>query len=347
MSNFIWKEFMLRKILSKTDYKRILGPTAEALVREVNLADKTCLITGASGSIGLEITRCLSLRNCNVIMACRNVYKAKVLAKRNCEITERLTFYQINLTSLTSVKNCAEEILTKEKKIDIVILNAATFGLPWAITEDRLETIFQVNFLSQYYLLLCLGKILASDVRVIFTSSESHRNINWPSSPSFESVSLPKEKYTSIKAYNISKLCGLLLMHYLSNQWANSKKSVFCAHPGSFIKTGLCCNWWAYEALYTFMIPFCKSIKQGASTIVYCATSPELKGETAVYLNNCKRCDESDIAKDLRMSFKVHDLIINILRERTENFDEFIKDFSHVKSNVKNNNYCTSCIYQY
>lgn len=63
------------------------------------------------------------------------------------------------------------------RKIDIVILNAATFGLPWTVTEDGLETIFQVNFFSQYYLLMCLDKILSSDVRVVFTSSESHRCI--------------------------------------------------------------------------------------------------------------------------------------------------------------------------
>lgn len=61
------------------------------------------------------------------------------------------------------------------RQIDIVILNAATFGIPWTVTKDGLETTFQVNFLSQYYLLLCLGKMLAPDARVVFTSSESHR----------------------------------------------------------------------------------------------------------------------------------------------------------------------------
>ncbi|CAH2103074.1 unnamed protein product [Euphydryas editha] len=334
ISSIVWKdlflEYIVKNIKNNTNYKRILGPPAEEVVKEVDLAGKTCLITGASGSIGSEITRCLSLRDCKILMACRNVYKAKLVTKNICE-KSHLTFYQVNLASLASVKTCAENILVNEKKVDIVILNAATFGLPWTLTEDRLETIFQVNFLSQYYLLMCLGKILTSDVRVVFTSSESHRHINWPLSPTLEDISLPKDRYTSIKSYNISKLCGLSLMHYLSYQWSDTRKSVFCAHPGSFIKTGLCKNWWAYEALYILMIPFSKSITQGASTIVYCATSPELKGTTAVYLNNCKRCDESEVAKDINMSFKIHDLVLEILRDRVDNFDILYKDFRSLK----------------
>ncbi|XP_039763932.1 WW domain-containing oxidoreductase-like [Pararge aegeria] len=288
-------------------------------------------MTGASGSIGLELTRCLSLRDCKVLMACRNVYKASQATKKICEKNERLTFYDVNLASLASVRECANRLLANEKKIDIVILNAATFGIPWTLTEDKLETTFQVNCLSQYYLLLLVSNILAPDARIVFTSTESHRNIRWPSEnillPILDNVSLPKHEYTSIKSYNISKLCGILLMHYLSNQWSSTERSVFCAHPGSFIKTGLCSNWWVYELLYIFMIPFTKSVVQGASTIIYCATSPELKGLTAAYFKNCRPYDESDLAKNFCMSYRIHDLLIDTLRERVADFDKILCDF--------------------
>ncbi|CAH0716756.1 unnamed protein product, partial [Brenthis ino] len=328
-SEVIWKEniieHLLKNIRRTIDYKIIFGPSADTLVKEVNLAGKTCLITGADGGIGSEITRCLNLRDCKVLMACRNVYKANQVANQVCEKIDLVTPYEINLASLASVKRCASRIIENEKQIDIILLNAATFGIPWTLTEDSFETTFQVNFLSQYYLLLCLAKILAPDVRVVITSSESHRNLKWVSSwPNIEDISLPKEKYTSIKSYNLSKLCGVLLMHYLSCQWKDTNKSIFCAHPGSFIKTGLCRNWWAYEALYTIMLPFSKTINQGASTVVYCATSSDLKGMTAVYFKNCKRCEESDVAKDLYMAFKLHDLVLDVLRERVTDFDNLI-----------------------
>lgn len=90
------------------------------------------------------------------------------------------------------------------------------------------------------------------------------RNINWSMdkiiAPTIEQLSIPKHEYTSIKAYNISKLCGILAMHYLGYRWLNTNKKVFCAHPGSFVKTRLCGNWWIYEALYTSMLPFSKTV---------------------------------------------------------------------------------------
>ncbi|XP_034839517.2 WW domain-containing oxidoreductase-like [Maniola hyperantus] len=321
-------ENYLKEIPRNVELKRFYGPSAEEIVKDVNLENKTCLITGASGSIGLELTRCLSLRDCNVLMACRNIYKASQAAKRVCEKSDRLIYYDVNLASLASVKECASRIVKNEKKIDIVIFNAATFGIPWTLTEDKLETTFQVNFLSQYYLLLLVTKLLAPDARIVFTSAESHKNINWPMenmlTPILENLSLPEHKYTSIKSYNISKLCGVLLMHYLSNQWSSTDKSVFCAHPGSFIRTGLCRNWWFYEILYNLMLPFTKSAVQGASTIIYCATSPDLKGLTAAYFKNCKPHDESALAKNYYLSYRIHDLILEILRERVDDFDKII-----------------------
>lgn len=56
--------------------------------------------------------------------------------------------------------------------------------------------------------------------------------------------------------------------------------------------------------------------KQAASTILYCATSPELQGITDMYFKDCKPCVESDLAKDAYLSFRVHDVVNDILRDR-------------------------------
>ncbi|CAK1549997.1 unnamed protein product [Leptosia nina] len=302
-----------------------MGPTAEEIIRDADLSNKTCLITGANSGIGLELTKCLNANGCKVLMACRNTYEASVVAKNCCEKHENINLYELNLASLASVKKCSEKILQNEKKLDIVILNAATFGLPWTLTEDGLETTFQVNYLAQFFFIITLEKILAPEARVVFTSAESHRNIKWPIetmlSPTLNDISLPEKEYTSIKAYNVSKLCGVLAMHYLGYRWLNSNISVFCAHPGSFIKTRLSRNWWVFETLYTSMIPFAKNAKQGASTIMYCATSPELTGLSTLYFKNCRRSSESVMARDSYLSFKIQDLTRDVIRDKVPGYD--------------------------
>ncbi|CAB3230948.1 unnamed protein product [Arctia plantaginis] len=298
----------------------ILQPTSNEIMKDIDLTNKTCLITGANSGIGQEMTRCLSSKNCTVIMACRNTYAADIVARTVCKRTDRLKVYEINLSSLSSVKKCSDEILRDIPKLDIVILNAAVFGLPWTLTEDSFETTFQVNYLSHAYLLMNIEKILAPDARVIIVSSDSHRHVNWPFfhklSPTKEMVSLPKHEYTSIKAYNISKLCGIFFMHYLGYRWLNTGKLVFCANPGTFVKTRLCTNWWPYETLYNIMKPFSKTISQAASTPLYCAVAPELNGMTDQYYKNLQRCDESELAQDLHLSFRFYDLTRELLLEQ-------------------------------
>lgn len=76
----------------------------------IDLSNKTCLITGANSGIGLEMAKCLSSRDCTVLMACRNPYAANI-AKNSCENSHLLKLYELNLASLRSVKKCSDEIL--------------------------------------------------------------------------------------------------------------------------------------------------------------------------------------------------------------------------------------------
>lgn len=60
--------------------------------------------------------------------------------------------------------------------MNILILNAAVTGLPYSLTIDGLETTFQVNYLSQFYMIRLLeNKLINSKTRIVFVSSESHR----------------------------------------------------------------------------------------------------------------------------------------------------------------------------
>lgn len=66
------------------------------------------------------------------------------------------------------------------RPLHMLICNAAVFGAPWSLTEDGLESTFQVNHLGHFYLVQLLEGVLrqSSPARVVVVSSESHRLVN-------------------------------------------------------------------------------------------------------------------------------------------------------------------------
>lgn len=136
-------------------------------------------MTGANSGIGFETARSLAKHGCTVIFGCRNLVAAeesinqireeKLAAGDNC-----VAIY-LDLCSLSSVVQFANTVKSKYTKIDMLILNAGVFGLPYSKTSDGFETIFQVNHLSHFYLTILLRSLLVRGSRVVIVSSESHR----------------------------------------------------------------------------------------------------------------------------------------------------------------------------
>lgn len=81
-------------------------------------------------------------------------------------------FIEISVSLLTSL-----QYPWLSRPLHILICNAAVFGVPWVLTEDELESTFQVNHLGHFYLVQLLEDVLrrSSPARVVVVSSESHR----------------------------------------------------------------------------------------------------------------------------------------------------------------------------
>jgi short-subunit dehydrogenase len=81
---------------------------------------------GANSGIGKETALDFAKRGARIILLCRNVDKAKVAAE---DITRQhskaqVTIQKIDLASLKSVRNCAQNLLDTEDKIDFLVNNA-------------------------------------------------------------------------------------------------------------------------------------------------------------------------------------------------------------------------------
>lgn len=143
-----------------------------------DLNGKVAVITGANTGIGFETARSLAFFGCRVLMACRSQSKTEEAIekiRKERDSGGQCSFIPLDLASMRSVKQAAELIKMEVNHIDMLILNAAVFALPYTQTEDQLETTFQVCHLAHFYLCQLLEDCLDRKSRVVIVSSESHR----------------------------------------------------------------------------------------------------------------------------------------------------------------------------
>lgn len=144
-----------------------------------DLSGKLAIVTGANTGIGFETARSLAKHGCAVVLACRDPQAAEDAVERvraeKSAAGALCAALPLDLASLESVRNFARTIGASHRKVDMLILNAGVFGLPFTTTRDGYETTFQVNHLAQFYLVLLLRPLLVTGSRVVFVSSESHR----------------------------------------------------------------------------------------------------------------------------------------------------------------------------
>ncbi|XP_071553952.1 WW domain-containing oxidoreductase [Temnothorax nylanderi] len=304
--------------------------TALAVLHGRDLRNKVALVTGANTGIGYETARSLALHGCDVILACRDVEKANEAIRRiqQEKDTASCVALKMDLSSLSTIREAVEEFKLKFKSLHILILNAGVFGIPYQLTEDGYETTFQVNHLAQFYLTLLLKQTIqnTNNPRIVVVSSESHRFSLIRTVEDLHQLTLspPAYKYWAMNAYNVSKLCNILFAQELARQWPSV--SVFACHPGNLVSTSLSRYWWLYRLLFALVRPFTKSLQQGASTTVFCATAPELEGVTGSYFNNCCRCQPTNAALDPALAERLwtlsQDMIADALKRDRDNCGE-------------------------
>lgn len=304
------------------DYRQRFDASSTALqvLHGRDLTGKVALVTGANTGIGYETTRSLAKHGCTVILACRNIAGAKAslarIAEEKPSVIDTCECLHVDLASLRSVSDFANLVKMKYPKLDMVILNAGVFGLPYTKTIDGYETTFQVNHLSHFHLINLVLPLLTTGSRIVVVSSESHRFANLTA----ENISLTtlspesSSKYWDMTAYNNSKLCNVLFARHLAKKLQYQGISVFSLHPGNLVSSDLSRHWWLYRLFFAVVRPFTKSLQQAASTTVFCATAHELVGVTGAYFNNCCRCRESDSAQDDDLASALWDISMEMVK---------------------------------
>lgn len=167
---------------------------------------KIAVITGGARGIGTEVIRGLLKANMIVIMGIRKPEQATKL-KDSMENSENLHALELDLQSLKSVKQFADNVLIRYPEIHILVNNAGIMFGDFQLTEDGIETQLAVNHMGHFYLTHLLlpalkkGGTIEESARVVNVTSCAH----YPGKIYFEDINM-KIYYDSTAAYAQSKL---------------------------------------------------------------------------------------------------------------------------------------------
>jgi NAD(P)-dependent dehydrogenase (short-subunit alcohol dehydrogenase family) len=191
---------------------------------------------------------------------------------------------RLDLASLASVREAADELRSACTRIDLLVNNAGVMMPPYGVTADGFELQFGVNHLGHFALTGLLLDRLAGvpGARVVTVSSLNHRQgrINFDDLQS-------RRGYRRAAGYGQSKLANLMFCFELQRRATEAGAALLslAAHPG-YASTNL--QFAATDRFYEKAIGWignrvvAQSADMGALPTLYAATVPDLPGGTLV-----------------------------------------------------------------
>src|SRR6202008_4461606 len=132
--------------------------------------------------IGVETARSLVAHGAQVVGTARDLAKAEAAAaqirKGAAANGGSFELVELDLARLTSVRNCADQLLRKGEPFDVIIANAGVMATPFSYTTDHFEMQFGTNHLDHFVLVNRIAPLIRRGGRLINLSSAGHRYSN-------------------------------------------------------------------------------------------------------------------------------------------------------------------------
>jgi retinol dehydrogenase-14 len=261
------------------------------------MGGKTVLITGGTSGIGKAAAVALAAMEANVVVVGRNQERGEaavdeISARSRNESVELLL---ADLSEQSEVRGLAQEFRERHDRIDVLINNAGLVQSKRTETPDGIETTLAINHLAPFLLTNLLLEWLEKSApsRVITVSSEAQR---W-GKMDFEDMQT-RRKYRGFPVYGMTKLANIMFTYELAERLNGTGVTANCLHPGS-VGTNFGQNNRGPMALFfrTFK-PFMRSAEQGADTLIWLASSPEVDGVSGKYFSDRKEIEAKSVAYD-------------------------------------------------
>ncbi|MGC3945824.1 MAG: SDR family NAD(P)-dependent oxidoreductase [Chryseolinea sp.] len=265
--------------------------TTDEVIKNISLKGRIAIVTGGNTGIGLETTRTLAAAGATVIVAARDLEKAK----KNLTGMPNVELEAMDMMDMKSIDSFSRRFIASGRPLHLLINNAGIMWVPLRRDARGIESQLVTNFLAQFELVAKLWPALkkANGARVVNVSSQGHQFAPF----NFEDPNFEHRTYETLHGYGQSKTATILFAVELDNRGKDQNIRAYSLHPGAIGGTEL-----AREAplelfqqlgyvdenglLRPEVLAKLKTIPQGAATTVWCATSHMLDGIGGVYCEN-------------------------------------------------------------
>ncbi len=237
----------------------------EALAPALSGRKPCVIITGASSGVGLHATKSLVDRGWHVVMACRDLAKARAAAAGLGIAEENVSLMSIDLGSLASVRAFVASFHAGGLKLDVLLCNAAVY-LPLLKEPGRSPEGFEISVATNHFghFLLChllLGDLSGHDGRmprlitlgtVTANSEEFGGKVPIPAPADLGDLAgleagflapvamIDGKPFKAGKAYKDSKLCNMIMSREFHRRLHERTGIVFnTLYPGCVAETAL------------------------------------------------------------------------------------------------------------
>ena len=270
-----------------------------------SMRGKVCMVTGATSGIGQVTAAALAMQGAHVIVVGRNRAKAQqVVGEIRRQTGNDAVWYLLaDFSDLQQVRELAAAFSAQYSQLDVLVNNAGTYFNTRHPAPGGVEMTFHVNHLAHFLLTNLLLETLTASApaRIVNVTSRAHEYDNMD----FDDLGFERS-YFGMKAYARSKLANLLFTYELARRLAGSGVTVNAVHPG-----GVATDIWRTNfpvlgpAIKWVMSLFALTPEEGADTLIYLASSPEVEGVTGTYFVEREAIASSPLSYDEQVAARL------------------------------------------
>ena len=237
------------------------------------LDGRTAVVTGATSGIGRAVALGLARLGARVVLVGRDPLK---LAQLKADIVAdsgnlELAVQRADLSLVAETRALARRLLAGEKRIDILVNNAAGRFKQRELTSEGLERGFALNLLSPYVLTEALLPQMPAGARVINLAAGPLQ----PQLPRLEALTATRGRYDGAQVLAAARQALVALTALWAERGAERGVAVQAVHPGWVGTPGAA----GLPALPRTLGLLRRSSEQGADTILWLAASAAGAGD--------------------------------------------------------------------